>query len=686
MRQSSIRRAKAFSALTAILLSLCACGESREAVGGYQPSAVFMEEGAYTEPLRVSRGGMELILDPGTLELTLRRDDGSVWSSYIAAPEGTADEDMAAYRTLLEISYYTKTGGKAGQEILLSSWKDCIARGQYAIEREDDGFLVTLVLGKADRSRVLPPAASRAFFEEMLEKLPSERAKRRMQAFYKLYDLAAASDDNQRREWLAVYPVLEETAIYVLQNGASDRDKDELEGYLVEAGYTLEEVEEESAYAGVWQKAEERPLFEIPLRLRLEDGDFTAEILTQGIGYDTSSYLLNRVRLLPFFAGLHQSDDGYLFFPDGSGAVIDLRTGRRRLTSKITARIYGDDLSVTDTLSDIRCRLPVFGAGGTAGAVLGIVEKGDAVAELTCEYGGTVNRSHYVYPTYIHCEYLTMNSQEEVSTGLNLSVWSSTAPADGFKVRYRFTGADTADYSALAALYRDYLTQAGLLVPGSAEPFRYQLETLGGVQTDERFLFFDVSKTARLTGLARSGELAASLAEYGVGDVALRVSGIAKGGLNGRAVSGLSVRRSRRRTRRPGKAAAVHGGGGHRLRALLRFADGLRRRLAGRLFLPGGYRPDPEKLCVGPHKAQPGHRTTGSRHLRLSPAGGQNHRRRGNAGEGAAGAGRRPAFPADDRRAPLVGQPEGRRRQPAGIPGPSAENAGRPAGVRRPIL
>ena len=429
------------------------------------------------------------------------------------------------YRDLLEIKFYDTQD----KEYTLNSWKDCVRLNQYQVEQEKDGILIRMVIGKLDRQRVLPGAIRQAEFDRLLEKMESDRARRKMNAFYRLYDLAEASDEEQKNEWLAKYPYLSTGPIYVLQNGVTDREKDELEGYVTAAGYTMEDVAREMELVGVDHQMAEYPAFEIPLRLTLEDGDFAAEILADEIDYDAAEYHLNEVRLLPYFART-ADPSGYIVYPDGAGALIDLDAPKIRVSSVISSRIYGNDPSVLNRPGDIACKVPVFGVGDDGKGVLGIVEEGESKGKITAEYLKTVNKASYAYATYIHQDFLSTDAGD-VATALNLASYEKSGPVSRFRVRYVFSNEDTG-YSGLAGLYREYLIETGALGGRELMPFAYQLETLGGLNIDSEILLLPVKKTVALTTLEQSGDLAEKLKDLGVGQVNLSLNGTLQGGLN----------------------------------------------------------------------------------------------------------------------------------------------------------
>lgn len=64
-----------------------------------------------------------------------------------------------------------------------------------------------------------------------------------MNLFYSLTDLASVADEQERARLLAAYPPLKTEPLYICNANVSRKEKNEIDGYMAEAGYTREEYE-----------------------------------------------------------------------------------------------------------------------------------------------------------------------------------------------------------------------------------------------------------------------------------------------------------------------------------------------------------------------------------------------------------------------------------------------------------
>ena len=84
-------------------------------------------------------------------------------------------------------------------------------------------------------------------------------------------------------------------------------------------------------------------------------------------------------------------DDGFLFVPDGSGAIINFNNGKTKVDA-YSKEVYGEDISRRSTNSPITSRtqkisLPVFGLVSNGSGFLAEITDGAAVASINASVG-----------------------------------------------------------------------------------------------------------------------------------------------------------------------------------------------------------------------------------------------------------------------------------------------------------
>lgn len=206
----------------------------------------------------------------------------------------------------------------------------------------------------------------------------------------------------------------------------------------------------------------------------LEDDSLSVEVPSDSIEC-AEGYVLSALYILPFFGASYADEiPGYLFVPDGSGALIRFGKPRSSVTP-YTARIYGGDYGIreqttttastagknTPRVQDEQIVLPVFGVahGGNQDAFLAVVSDGDTSCEIVASSAGTVIDYSWIAPRFVYQE----------------TYWQPTSDSGGFnmlqpeengiqaKVNYYFLTGERANYSGMAVRYRELLLEQGKL-------------------------------------------------------------------------------------------------------------------------------------------------------------------------------------------------------------------------------
>ena len=115
------------------------------------------------------------------------------------------------------------------------------------------------------------------------------------------------------------------------------------------------------------------------------------------------TFPLCSIRVLPYFGAAGKTASGYIFVPDGSGALINLNNGRVS-DNGYTARVYGKDHGVslqTESVNDsASIRMPVYGLKDGDRAFLAVIEDGAALASVFADIAGRVSSFNTVGPAF----------------------------------------------------------------------------------------------------------------------------------------------------------------------------------------------------------------------------------------------------------------------------------------------
>nr|WP_255654608.1 DUF5696 domain-containing protein [Cohnella sp. REN36] len=269
------------------------------------------------------------------------------------------------------------------------------------------------------------------------------------------------------------------------------------------------------------------------VRTSLDERGLVVSLPADGIE-ESGNGRLASVQLYPFLGSVRRADvPGYLFIPDGSGALIRFTDHQTRFDEPYVGQIYGNDAATVGFQWANRVSYPVFGIvhGVRQNALMGTVEQGQANAAIVA-YPSGVNTSFYWVSARFDIRYAYFQPTSQSMGGINAFTKQLT---EGDKeVRYAFLSGEDADYAGMAAAYRASLQAKGMLPSGGA----VQPEA-GDVPVQIDFLGGDIEPgivgkhVIKLTSFADAQAILADLERQGVRRVTAVLRGWNAGGLNG---------------------------------------------------------------------------------------------------------------------------------------------------------
>lgn len=171
------------------------------------------------------------------------------------------------------------------------------------------------------------------------------------------------------------------------------------------------------------------------------------------------------ISVLPNFGALGDFEDGYVFYPDGSGALAYATPEHPSYQHYFQESVYSDD---TPALDDLLHRgesgrqpvlMPVFGAKHDSAAYVAFVEEGAEYAAMEY-YPSGLNLNVHRVDAYFRCRRTAAVYDNGSSRG---SIYELTRFDTPYTVLYCFLPPESADYSGMACRYRQYLVENGLL-------------------------------------------------------------------------------------------------------------------------------------------------------------------------------------------------------------------------------
>lgn len=216
--------------------------------------------------------------------------------------------------------------------------------------------------------------------------------------------------------------------------------------------------------------------FAVPVEYSLDSNGFKAELLLNDsdakltyseIGSVSAGnfgkveqqidYNITEIKLLPAFGATSYNEDGYLFIPDGSGALVYYNNGKDNIQQPYSAPVYGnykDSQSEDYRKASDRFYLPVFGTVKNDGhALMGIIEDNANVAFVNAEVSGYETAYNKVYSSYLH-KIIKSADKQETAQPMSKELRD---PDKNYSVKYFCLSGDQASYVGMAKFYREYL-------------------------------------------------------------------------------------------------------------------------------------------------------------------------------------------------------------------------------------
>lgn len=271
----------------------------------------------------------------------------------------------------------------------------------------------------------------------------------------------------------------------------------------------------------------------VPVKFYLTDNAFRAEIVTDEIDEGNLSYLIG-INLLPVFGAGDRDGDGYVFIPDGSGAVVDFKY-HSDMQVPYESTVYGEEKAVdqeTKTFKEEQVKLPVFGTVKGDDTLMGIITDGDTDASVTAIYYSDTYGYTSVSSVF-HYRVVDTKTMFAKQGGINSTLYrvsDTHAATDVYAVEYSLLDGENSGYVGMAAEYRDYLSRNGLLEQNVLPP-SFNLEIYGAADLTTSFLGFKYSSTKVLTTFSQAEDIVLALRDTGIDNISIRYKGFSGDGI-----------------------------------------------------------------------------------------------------------------------------------------------------------
>ena len=276
---------------------------------------------------------------------------------------------------------------------------------------------------------------------------------------------------------------------------------------------------------------------ELQLSVKLEGRDVVVHVPQEQIREQENARLAS-IQIYPFLGATKEDQvPGYMFIPDGAGALIRYGSDQVRMESPYRASIYGDNLGINNVASistvnrAFNATMPVFGMvhGVFENAILAIIEEGDNYAEIIAQTAGLSTEFNWVTAQFNYrYAYRQPTTQDEVR-GPSIELFQEERNSFDITLRYRILENETADYVGMALAYQAYLKEIGILAPLETTGPSMRLEFLGG-ELQQGLLWNTVVPMTPITDIPN---FISRLQAQGLEDLLVVYRGWSRGGLTG---------------------------------------------------------------------------------------------------------------------------------------------------------
>ncbi|MCR5585404.1 MAG: hypothetical protein K6F63_08245 [Lachnospiraceae bacterium] len=269
-----------------------------------------------------------------------------------------------------------------------------------------------------------------------------------------------------------------------------------------------------------------KPGIYVTVEYTLQDDGLVTRIPWESIREDWK-YALKNLEILPYFGACGNTEGGYMFYPDGSGAVTAFdKVGERSTNVKAAVYYTYTNRKVTfenlyeDNMMRYTAALPVYGLKDGNDALFAYAIEGEEYAGVKVSPYGCLNLSlnrigfDFAVRNVFDASLYNMTSGENTkATGGSIQRVDKEKIRKDKVVIYTFFSGDDADYSGMAKIYRSYLEKNGLIAD-RIDDDNYSLALKMLMGTTKSGVIFD--EYIAMTTFGQVRDILEELAELGI--------------------------------------------------------------------------------------------------------------------------------------------------------------------------
>ncbi|MEL3906347.1 MAG: DUF5696 domain-containing protein [Treponema sp.] len=414
-------------------------------------------------------------------------------------------------KSAVQVTYLADTGQRnIGTLHTMDSYSFCTELKGFEIREIPHGFELDLTLG-----------SNALCIDDLPKMIPVEKYNELLLPYF-----SSKNDKNFREQYRVVK---DKYWIRVKDKDMGDMMIAYLHNILFEKGkYTQDDlIADNAVYGYVPENA--NPRISLTLRYELDGESLVLTIPLQAV---QGNHQIQMIEPAPYFLSSGTEDSGYLFVPDGSGALIRFNNGKN------SAAAYKEQVFGADILKDVHkyraqtfdITMPVYGIKKNDHAVLAIIEKGAELAEIFADVSGHSDEFNRIASRFI------LRDIENINLLGNSSATTARWPEDVYTgdivLRYTFLSGSTAHYTGMAKCYQQYLLDRGQIAKHPPEPAApFFAECMGALRKLKFFLGVGYQSTICATTINQGEKIYQTLRNGGAQNIKFIFSGLYAGGV-----------------------------------------------------------------------------------------------------------------------------------------------------------
>jgi hypothetical protein len=551
---------KALSVILIMLFALSGCSSSKliepiivktssinyNATDPTFDSTVKNSNGFY---LAAENNESQLLINGKTTEIAVKeKATGVTWYSNPVDRQNDkiATSPMDTINSILTFRYM-QTGltnvknpsGTIAASALLNSFQDSVFKNQYSFYKIKNGIRVNYQVGtKTDI--LCPTILSIARYKELTAKMSKDDLDTFNNYFLYFSLNRFKSDPTTKAIYEDTLPILKKRDVYLISSlahidsGAGPPGTyimKKIQEVMIRIGYTQKDLDKDNKENLVVLKKSTDVYFSISVDYTLDGHDLLVNIPKDSLKYDDTIFHLTEITVLPYFGAAGTDKTGYIFVPDGSGALINLNNGKLTFPAYLK-EVYGRDQNLhSKNTDDTEIYLPIYGIKQNNQAFLAVIEKGDGSCLINADISGRTSSYNYINPMFT-LQNSGLNYSSIVSMG-GLTYYQQKSLQSDIQIRYIFLHDDQASYTGMALRYQNYLLDNKLIKKQTfTDKIPLYIDAIGAITYNATFLGIPYKSQLSLTSYSQALDILKTLKSKGVDNVNLQYTAWCNGGFD----------------------------------------------------------------------------------------------------------------------------------------------------------